>query len=91
MDKAISWPLSQENSKRPETKALDSMPDRQRLPILAPLRGKAIDHAVISRIGIWLKIDQSTATHTGYGVAAGMNGLSTACSTVFVRKPEHRA
>jgi hypothetical protein len=91
VDKAISWPLSQENSNNPESQAVEPMPGRQRLPIRAPTRGRALDDAVISRMNIWLKIDQSAATHAGSGVATGVNGLSTDCSTVFVRKREHRA
>jgi hypothetical protein len=42
-------------------------------------------------INVWLKNDQAAASHAVLGAAGAMNGLSTGCSTVIVRKPETRA
>jgi hypothetical protein len=39
----------------------------------------------------WSKNEQLRATHARHGAATGMNGLSTDCSTVFVRKRKCRA
>ncbi|MHC8365124.1 hypothetical protein ACYZT9_04365 [Pseudomonas sp. ZT5P21] len=54
----------------------------------APLEGEAVDQAPFLLIEFWLKNEQPIASHAGYGAATGMNGLSTDCSTVFVRKRE---
>jgi len=37
-------------------------------------------------VGFCSKNDQSTTSHTLQGAETAMNGLSTDCSTVFVRK-----
>jgi hypothetical protein len=34
----------------------------------------------------WLKNEQAAASHAALGDAVAMNGLSTGCSTVIVRK-----
>jgi hypothetical protein len=91
VDKAISWPLSQENSIVLLAKALRTVAGDMSMPISAPLEGKAIDMAPFLRIKDWLKNDQSDAGHAGQGAATAMNGLSTDCSTVFVRKRKARA
>jgi hypothetical protein len=57
----------------------------------APLEGKAVDQVQVKRVIFWLKNEQASASHAGYGAATAMNGLSTDCSTVFVRKLDGRA
>jgi hypothetical protein len=91
VDKAISWPLSQENSKALLAKALRTLVGDVSMPISAPLEGKAVDLALFLRIQCWSKNDQFGASHAGHEVATAMNGLSTGCSTVFVRKRKARA
>ncbi|WGK91243.1 hypothetical protein [Pseudomonas migulae] len=60
-------------------------------PDAAPHKGEAVDQAPVLRMHIWLKNEQPFASHAGYGAAPAMNGLSTDCSTVFVRKRKARA
>jgi len=91
VDKAISWPLSQEKSKALLAAAFRTLVGDVSRPISAPLEGKAIDMAPFLRIKVWLKNDQSDAGHARQGAATAMNGLSTDCSTVFVRKRKARA
>ncbi|MCU1763904.1 hypothetical protein NTD84_29840 [Pseudomonas sp. 14P_8.1_Bac3] len=91
MDKAISWPLSQENFKTLPTQALSTEPRQAASQYWAPLQGEAVDLALFLPIGFWSKNEQHHASHAGYGAAADMNGLSTDCSTVFVRKRKARA
>ncbi|MEO8641640.1 hypothetical protein [Pseudomonas sp.] len=47
MDKAISWPLSQEKSKALQIKALRVAPRPMSIPDQAPLEGKALDPAPV--------------------------------------------
>ncbi|MHC8383847.1 hypothetical protein [Pseudomonas sp. LB3P14] len=47
MDKAISWPLSQESSKVLQVKALKTAPRPMSIPNPAPLEGKAVDQAPV--------------------------------------------
>ncbi|MBK5397794.1 hypothetical protein JFU47_13950 [Pseudomonas sp. TH39(2020)] len=47
MDKAISWPLSQEKSKALQIKALKGVPCPMSIPNQAPLEGKAVDQAPV--------------------------------------------
>ena len=91
MDKAISWPLSQENRKSLCVKALRTAPHYLSLPGQALLEGKVLDQAPILPAGCWSKNEQQAATYAGYRAAPAMNGLSTGCSTVTVRKPKARA
>jgi hypothetical protein len=60
-------------------------------PNQAPVEGEAFDQAPVSLAGSWLKNEQQPASHAVYGAATTMNGLSTDCSTVFVRKLKRRA
>jgi hypothetical protein len=39
----------------------------------------------------WLKNEQAAASHAAPGDAGAMNGLSTGCSTVIVRKRYRQA
>jgi hypothetical protein len=91
VDKAISWPLSQESRQ-----SLQARLSRTRHCYLsrlsqALLQGKPIDQAPVLLVGSWLKNEQLLASHARYGAATAMNGLSTDCSTVFVRKLKRRA
>jgi hypothetical protein len=91
VDKAISWPLSQEKSKTLRVEALRAVL-RARLCIdPALLKGGTIEQALFLTWFGWSKNEQRIASHAGYGAATGMNGLSTGCSTVFVRKLPRRA
>jgi hypothetical protein len=47
VDKAISWPLSQESSKALQVKALKMAPRSMLIPNQAPLEGKAVDPAPV--------------------------------------------
>jgi hypothetical protein len=47
VDKAISWPLSQENSKALQAKALKVTPRPMSIPTPAPLEGKAVHQAPV--------------------------------------------
>ncbi|WP_462028702.1 hypothetical protein [Pseudomonas sp. RT6P73] len=91
MDKAISWPLGQENRKSLVAEALRTGPRHFSNPDQALLGGKVFDQALILLAGNWSKNEQHAATYAGYRAAPAMNGLSTGCSTVFVRKPKARA
>jgi hypothetical protein len=57
----------------------------------APHKGEAVVQAPVLRMRVWLKNEQLNESHAGYGAAPAMNGLSTDCSTVFVRKRKARA
>ncbi|MEO4016564.1 MULTISPECIES: hypothetical protein [Pseudomonas] len=47
MDKAISWPLSQEKSKALQVKALKAATRPMSIPNQAPLEGNAVDQAPV--------------------------------------------
>jgi hypothetical protein len=47
VDKAISWPLSQEKSNTLQIKALRAAPRPMSIPNQAPLEGKAVDQAPV--------------------------------------------
>ncbi|HJR28971.1 MAG TPA: hypothetical protein VJ889_09655 [Pseudomonas sp.] len=49
MDKAISWPLSQEIDKSLPTQALRTLPRSIPVPDQAPLEGKVFDQAPVLR------------------------------------------
>ncbi|MHC8322426.1 hypothetical protein ACYZT4_17330 [Pseudomonas sp. GB2N2] len=91
VDKAISWPLSQENFKFPPVEVLGTRFGDFSVLQWAPDQGVAPDQAPVLRIGNCSKNEQLTASHAGHGAAKVINGLSTDCSTVFVRKLEARA
>jgi hypothetical protein len=85
VDKAISWPLSQEPVKR-----LPGDPSRRatkvKLPrFVAPIKRKAFDQAPVLLVKFWLKNEQSRRSQAAPAAKGVMNGLSTGCSTVFVR------
>jgi hypothetical protein len=46
-----------------------------------------VDKAPVLPISIWLKIEQSAQSIAAYAAEPALHGLSTGCSTVFVRKP----
>ncbi|WP_181150628.1 hypothetical protein [Pseudomonas frederiksbergensis] len=58
MDKAISWPLSQENDKTLLAWALPMVPHPMSIPNQAPLEGKPLDQAPILRGINWSKNEQ---------------------------------
>ncbi|WP_157214321.1 hypothetical protein [Pseudomonas sp. GM18] len=58
MDKAISWPLSQEIDKSPLAQALRTLPRPIPIPGEAPLEGKPFDQAPVLRAINWLKNEQ---------------------------------
>jgi hypothetical protein len=91
VDKAISWPLSQENRKSLLAKAFRAGPRHLSILDQALLGGKVLDQALILLVGYWSKNEQHAAAYAGYRAAPAMNGLSTGCSTVFVRKLKARA
>jgi hypothetical protein len=91
VDKAISWPLSQESRKALKAKALSTRLGAVPIQTQAPVESKAVDQARFLPVTIWSKNEQPRASHAGYGAATGMNGLSTGCSTVFVCKRKGRA
>jgi hypothetical protein len=47
VDKAIFWPLSQENSTALQAKALKTAPCPMSIPNQAPLEGNAVDQAPV--------------------------------------------
>ncbi|MGG7556332.1 MULTISPECIES: hypothetical protein [Pseudomonas] len=58
MDKAISWPLSQEIGKSLLAQALRTLPRPIPIPGEAPLEGKPFDQAPVLRVINWSKNEQ---------------------------------
>ncbi|WP_223484009.1 hypothetical protein [Pseudomonas sp. A-RE-19] len=58
MDKAISWPLSQENGKTALAEALWTGPRLISIPNPAPLEGTFFDQAPLLRAMSWSKNEQ---------------------------------
>ncbi|CAI8768538.1 hypothetical protein ABH908_001087 [Pseudomonas frederiksbergensis] len=58
MDKAISWPLSQEIDKSPLAQALRTLSRPIPTPKEAPLEGKVFDQAPVLRAINWSKNEQ---------------------------------
>jgi hypothetical protein len=87
VDKAISWPFSQERVATLVVGSWRAAPGTILILYRAPLGGAGHARAPISPASIWLKNEQRAAAYAGQGTARAMNGLSTGCSTVFVRKP----
>jgi hypothetical protein len=86
VDKAISWPLSQERL-RSQSASADSSALAGVLSFYrAPIQRKAIEQAPVLPACSWLKNEQLPESQTDPAAAAVMNGLSTGCSTVIVRK-----
>jgi hypothetical protein len=46
-----------------------------------------MDKTPVLPISIWLKNEQSAQSIAAYAAKPALHGLSTGCSTVFVRKP----
>jgi hypothetical protein len=73
------------------TKASRALPRHLSIGKQAPLEGEVGGRALFLLIKLWSKNEQPGASHAGHGAATAMNGLSTDCSTVFVRKRKARA
>jgi hypothetical protein len=58
VDKAISWPLSQEIDKSLLAQALRTLPRPIPIPGEAPLEGKPFDQAPVLRVINWSKNEQ---------------------------------
>jgi hypothetical protein len=65
VDKAISWPSSQESCQSALVQSLAAMGCDPSTANQAPLEGRAVDQAPVLLAVTWLKNEQLSASHTG--------------------------